>query len=470
MGVKRETITLIGAGLAGSLLAIFLARRGFRVEVYEKRPDIRREPAGAGAGQADQAGQAGQAGRSINLAMSARGLHALGQAGLQDEVLDMAIPMVGRLIHPVEGDRVLQPYGQRKNEVIYSVSRGELNRYLLSAAERQDGVRLHFNARCTGLEFRTGVLYVRDDATNHVHSLRPDRVIGVDGSASAIRTAMMNVGRFDLSQQYLTHGYKELTIPAGPDGAYEMERNALHIWPRGMYMLIALPNLDGSFTCTLFFPHEGEYSFGSLKDPRRILDFFKLQFPDATALMPDLTTLYRDNPTGSLVTLKCFPWHYRDRVLLLGDAAHAIVPFFGQGMNCAFEDCTILDECIETHWPDWGHVFESFGHRRKEDTDAIADMALANYVEMRDLVSDPGFQLRQKVGFLLERKYPDRFIPRYSMVSFHRFPYREALHCGEIQEGILRELCASISTEDQVDWIAAERLVEERLGARMTPE
>lgn len=454
MRVKRETITLVGAGLAGSLLAVFLARRGFRVEVYEKRPDIRRESAGAGS-----------AGRSINLAMSVRGLHALNQVGLKDEVLGMAIPMTGRLIHPVEGEQVLQPYGQRDEEVIYSVSRGELNRVLVSAAERQDGVRFHFNARCTGVEFRTGVLYIRDDATNHVHSLRPRRIIGVDGSASAIRTAMMNAGRFDLSQQYLTHGYKELTIPAGPDGAYRMAPNALHIWPRGLYMLIALPNLDGSFTCTLFFPHEGEYSFDSLLEPEQVLDFFGRQFPDATALMPDLATLYRGNPTGSLVTLKCFPWHYRDRVLLLGDAAHAIVPFFGQGMNCAFEDCTVLDECIEAFWPDWGKVFEAFGQRRKENTDAIADMALANYVEMRDLVSDPGFQLRQKVGFLLEQKFPEAFIPRYSMVSFHRFPYSEALHRGEIQDGILRELCASVSSADQVDWSRAGRLVRERLGA-----
>lgn len=453
MGVKRETITLVGAGLAGSLLAVFLARRGFRVEVYEKRPDIRRPSAGAG-----------KAGRSINLAMSVRGLHALRQVGLKDEVLGMAIPMAGRLIHPVEGERILQPYGQRDDEVIYSVSRGELNRVLVSAAEREDGVRIHFNARCTGVEFRTGVLYIRDDATNHVHSLRPNRIIGVDGSASAIRTAMMNAGRFDLSQQYLTHGYKELTIPAGPDGAYRMAPNALHIWPRGLYMLIALPNLDGSFTCTLFFPHEGEYSFSSLLEPEQVLGFFCRQFPDATALMPDLTTLYRTNPTGSLVTLKCFPWHYRDRVLLLGDAAHAIVPFFGQGMNCAFEDCTVLDECIEAYWPDWGKVFASFGQRRKENADAIADMALANYVEMRDLVSDPGFQLRQKVGFLLERRYPDLFIPRYSMVSFHRIPYSEALRRGEVQDGILRELCASVSSADQVDWNAADRLVRERLG------
>ena len=453
-GTSRETITLIGAGLAGSLLAIFLARRGFRVEVYEKRPDIRRASTAAG-----------QAGRSINLALSVRGLHALQQVGLKDDILAMAIPMKGRLIHPVEGEQVLQPYGQRDDEVIYSVSRGELNRVLLSAAEGQDGVRLHFNARCTGVEFRTGVLYVRDDATNRVHSLRPRRIIGVDGSASAIRTAMMNVGRFDLSQQYLTHGYKELTIPAGQDGAYRMEPNALHIWPRGLYMLIALPNLDGSFTCTLFFPHEGEYSFESLTTAEKVRAFFLDTFPDATELMPDLPDLYRKNPTGSLVTLKCFPWHHRDRVLLIGDAAHAIVPFFGQGMNCAFEDCTVLDECIEADWPDWGKVFESFGRRRKENADAIADMALANYVEMRDLVSDPGFQLRQKVGFLLERAFPDLFIPRYSMVSFHRHPYSEALRVGEIQDGILRELCASISEEDQVDWDLAERLVRERLGA-----
>ncbi len=450
MGGFKETITLVGAGLAGSLLAIFLARRGFRVEVYEKRPDIRRESTGAG--------------RSINLALSVRGLHALDQVGLRDEVLHMAIPMAGRLIHPLEGDPGLQPYGQTEDEVIHSVSRGELNRTLMNAAEREDGVRFHFNARCTGLEFHTGVLYIRDDATNHVHSLRPKRIIGVDGSASAIRTAMMNAGRFDLSQQYLTHGYKELTIPAGPNGSFRMPPNALHIWPRGLYMLIALPNLDGSFTCTLFLPHVGEYSFDTLVSPQKVRDFFSKKFPDATALMPDLTTLFRNNPTGSLVTLKCFPWHYDDRVLLLGDAAHAIVPFFGQGMNCAFEDCTILDECTEAYWPDWARIFESFERRRKENTDAIADMALANYVEMRDLVNDPAFQLKHKVGFLLERRFPDVFIPRYSMVSFHRVPYTEALQRGEIQDEILRELCASVSSEDQVDWTRADRLVRERLG------
>ena len=450
MGGFKETITLVGAGLAGSLLAIFLARRGFSVEVYEKRPDIRRESTGAG--------------RSINLALSVRGLHALDQVGLRDEVLHMAIPMAGRLIHPLEGDPGLQPYGQTEDEVIHSVSRGELNRTLMNAAEREDGVRFHFNARCTGLEFHTGVLYIRDDATNHVHSLRPKRIIGVDGSASAIRTAMMNAGRFDLSQQYLTHGYKELTIPAGPNGSFRMPPNALHIWPRGLYMLIALPNLDGSFTCTLFLPHVGEYSFDTLVSPQKVRDFFSKKFPDATALMPDLTTLFRNNPTGSLVTLKCFPWHYDDRVLLLGDAAHAIVPFFGQGMNCAFEDCTILDECTEAYWPDWARIFESFERRRKENTDAIADMALANYVEMRDLVNDPAFQLKHKVGFLLERRFPDVFIPRYSMVSFHRVPYTEALQRGEIQDEILRELCASVSSEDQVDWTRADRLVRERLG------
>ncbi len=450
MATRQETITVVGAGLTGSLLAIFLARRGFRVEVYEKRADLRRTASGAG--------------RSINLALSVRGLHALRQVGLEDEALGMAIPMSGRLIHPVAGELAMQPYSRRDDEVIYSVSRDGLNRVLLGAAERQDGVRLYFNARCTDLDLRTNALRVCEDATNQVHSLHPERIIGVDGSASAVRDAMMHMGRFDLTQQHLTHGYKELTIPAGPDGAYRMEPNALHIWPRGLYMLIALPNLDGSFTCTLFFPHEGEYSFASLREPRQVRDFFHSRFPDATALMPDLITAYRDNPTGSLITIKCNPWHYRDRVLLLGDAAHAIVPFFGQGMNCAFEDCTVLDECIETHWPHWERVFETFGVRRKENTDAIADMALANYVEMRDLVNDPGFQLRQKVGFLLEQQFPELFIPRYTMVSFRRFPYSAALRRGEIQDGILRELCASISTLDQVDWNRANRLVAERLG------
>ena len=446
----KETITLVGSGPAGSLLSIFLARRGFKVEVYEKRPDIRLD-------HLDE-------GRSINIALSVRGIYALEQVGLRDEMLKLAIPMSGRMIHPMEGELGFQPYGQKDDEVIYSISRGDLNRILMNAAEQENDVQIHFNSRCTGLEFRTGLLYIKDGKTGQMHQLRPGRIIGVDGITSAIRTAMMNVRGFDLSQQYLSHGYKELTIPSGKNGSFRMAPNALHIWPRGLYMLIALPNLNGSFTCTLFFPHAGKYSFDTLINPEDVQMFFLDKFPDATALIPDLATMFQNNPTGSLLTLKCYPWNYRDKALLLGDAAHAMVPFFGQGMNCAFEDCTILDECIDTHWPDWKHVFESFVASRKKNTDAIADMALANYVEMRDSVSDPEFQFRQKVGFLLEQRYPDVFIPRYSMVSFHRTPYTDAFTRGQIQDDILRELCASVSSEKQIDWNRADRLVREQLS------
>lgn len=403
------------------------------------------------------------AGRSINLAMSTRGLYALDQVGLKDEIMTMALPMAGRMIHPVEGDLGFQPYGQKEDEVIYSVSRADLNIALINAAEKYEGVRFHFNERCTGVELRTGVVYIRDDRSNHIHSLRPQRVIGTDGSASAIRTAMLNAGRFDFSQQYLDHGYKELTIPAGPDGTFLMDPNALHIWPRGQYMLIALPNPDGSFTCTLFFPHEGEYSFASLSTPDALFNFFSSQFPDAVPLMPDLTEAFFKNPTGNLVTVKCYPWYYNKAMLLIGDAAHAIVPFFGQGMNSGFEDCTLLDECIEKHWPDWDRIFSEFCELRKENTDAIADMAVTNYIEMRDRVADPAFLLQAQVGLKLEQRHPEVFIPKYSMVSFHRLPYAEALKRSEIQEAILQQLCATAESIEDIDWHLADRLVKERL-------
>jgi len=403
------------------------------------------------------------AGRSINMAMSTRGIHALKQVDLDEDIMAMALPMAGRMIHPVEGPLTLQPYGQKEDEVIYSVSRAELNKALITAAEKYEGVRFHFNERCTGVELRTGVVYVRDDRSNHIHSLRPQRLIGTDGSASAIRTALLNAGRFDLSQQYLDHGYKELTIPPGAGGTFLMEPNALHIWPRGLYMLIALPNPDGSFTCTLFFPHEGEHSFASLSTPAQVLDFFNKQFSDAVPLIPDLTEAFFANPTGNLMTVKCFPWHYQNSILLMGDAAHAIVPFFGQGMNCGFEDCTLLDECIEQHWPDWERIFEVFDTLRKENADAIADMALTNYIEMRDRVADPAFLLQAQVGLLLEQRHPTLFIPKYSMVSFHRLPYAEALHRATIQESILQTLCQSATTVEDIDWPVADRLIKERL-------
>ena len=403
------------------------------------------------------------AGRSINMAMSTRGIHALKQVGLDEEIMAMAIPMAGRTIHFVEGDLGFQPYGQKEEEVIYSVSRAELNKALITAAEKHEGVRFHFNELCTGVALRTGVVYVRDERTHHTRSISLQQLIGTDGSASAVRTALLSAGRFDISQRYLDHGYKELTIPPGPGGTFMLAPNTLHIWPRGLYMLIALPNPDGSFTCTLFFPHEGEYSFSSLSTPEKVHDFFSHQFSDAVPLIPNLAEAFFANPTGNLVTVKCFPWHFQNSILLMGDAAHAIVPFFGQGMNCGFEDCTLLDECIEQYGPDWERTFEVFGKLRKENVDAIADMALTNYIEMRDRVTDPAFLLQAQAGLLLEQRYPNLFIPKYSMVSFHRLPYAEALRRAGIQESILQQLCASITSVDEIDWPSADRLIKERL-------
>ncbi len=446
---SKETVTIIGGGLVGSLMAIFLARRGFCVDVYERRPDMRATQINAG--------------RSINMAMSLRGIYALGQVGVVDEVMDLAIPMRGRMIHPSQGDLKLHPYGKNETEVIHSVSRGELNKTLITEAERYDGVRFFFHERCVNMEMPSGEVFMQN-AQGETWSLTPDRIIAADGSGSAVRTALQDAGRFNFSQEYLDHGYKELTIPPGPDGTFLMEPNALHIWPRGLYMLIALPNPDGSFTCTLFFPFEGDDSFDGLSDSNQVRSFFQRQFPDAAAMIPDLADLYFANPTGALMTVKCFPWHYQNRALLMGDAAHAIVPFFGQGMNCGFEDCTVLDECIGQYWPDWERVFESFGFRRKDNADAIADMALGNYIEMRDRVSDAAFVLESQLGLALEMRFPNYFIPKYSLVSFHRGSYAEALRRGKIQEEILQTLCSSLTSVDEVDWETAEQLVKERLG------
>ena len=446
---KREQVTLIGAGLAGSLLAIFLAKRGFQVEVYERRPDPRHVTQSAG--------------RSINLALSTRGIYALEQVGLAESVLQRAVAMPGRMIHTLEGEVHFQPYGQHASEVLYAISRADLNRTLLHAAEEYAGVRLFFNQQCIGVQCDTGTLTFRDVTTGTEQSVGASRIIGTDGSASVVRTSMLSLGRFNYAQHYLEHGYKELTIPSGPGGAWQIEPHALHIWPRGTYMFIALPNLDGSFTCTLFFPFEGHDSFATLTTEARVHAFFARQFPDVVGLIPELAQHFVQHPTGALVTIKCLPWHASDTVLLLGDAAHAIVPFFGQGMNCAFEDCTELDACITQYWPDWTRIFQAFTSMRKVNTDAIADMAIAHYQEMRDQVADPRFLLQKQVELALERKYPTLFFPRYSMVTFHRMPYAVAQHKGVMQERILETLCASIETLEQVDWDDAERLVMQHL-------
>lgn len=447
---NSEKVTLIGAGLNGPLLAIGLVQRGFQVEIYERRPDMRQVRMSAG--------------RSINLALSTRGIHALTEAGLWHQMQQIVLPMKGRMMHSSASDLTFQPYGKNDAEVINSISRAELNIALMNAAEAL-GVKIFFRQRCTGIDLKTGTLQLRDEHAGKDVSLPTSIVIGCDGSASAIRNEMLKLSRFNFSQQYLDYGYKELTIPAAPGGKHAIDVNALHIWPRGSHMLIALPNVDGTFACILFLPFEGAGSFDQLTTSSAVTNFFRSQFPDAVPLMPDLADNFFANPTGAMVTVKCSPWHVENRTLLLGDAAHAIVPFFGQGINCGFEDCTVLLALLDRHGADWARVFSEFEQARKINTDAIADMAVENFVEMRDRVADPHFLFRKKVELALEEKFPQLFVPKYAMVTFHRVPYNEALRRGQIQERILAELCGSIQRLDDLDWSKAERLIR----AELTP-
>jgi kynurenine 3-monooxygenase len=456
----RDTpgITLVGAGLAGSLLAIFLARRGYRVTLIERRPDPRKSAA------------APSAGRSINLALANRGITALEEVGVMESIRPELIPMAGRMLHDEEGRLRLVPYGNKPHEVIYSVSRAGLNMLLLNAAEATGRVSVRFGETVRGVDFvnRRVRFVAGDDPEPRTTSY--DVLIGTDGSASAVRAAILERTRGRLDEEPLGHGYKELSIPpadggvGGVGGGFRMETNALHIWPRGEYMLIALPNIDGSFTVTLFLPNHGEESFEVLKTPDAVRALFERRFADAIPLMPRLIEGFFENPTGHLETIRCEPWSFEDHALVLGDAAHAIVPFHGQGMNAAFEDCSAFDRCLENPDRPWNAIFAEFESRRRPNADAIADMALENYIEMRSTVREPKFQLRKDLSFRLEERHPGRFIPRYSMVMFHTIPYAEAKRRGAIQEEILDELTSKASSVDEVDFVRADRLIAERLG------
>jgi kynurenine 3-monooxygenase len=437
-------VHIVGAGLVGPLLAVYLARKGFSVELHERRPDMRRTKISAG--------------RSINLALTARGLKALEEVGLRDEVMKIAIPMRGRMVHDTGGGQNLQPYGQAAHEVIYAASRGLLNMMLLDAAERQGNVRIHFNRRCTAYDIDAGRLAFADEEGKAAEEVAAETVIGADGAWSAVRKAMLSrVENFNYSQSFLEYGYKELVIPPKEDGSFRLDPHALHIWPRKSFMMIALPNTEGSFTVTLFYPQEG---FAQLRSAAEVESFFRREFPDALPHMPALTDDFFANPTGALVTIKCAPWHADGRALLIGDAAHAIVPFFAQGMNSGFEDCAVLNSLIDSAAPGWEGVFRRFTALRKPNADAIADMAVENFIEMRDSVTDPHFLLKKQVGFALEKRWPGRFIPRYSMVIFHpEIPYAEAQRRGAAQDRVLEALCANISAPEQVDWDAAEKLL-----------
>ncbi len=423
---KEKNALVVGAGLVGSLWAVFLANRGYKVSVYEQRGDMR------------LAGYSG--GRSINLAMSDRGWKAIEKAGIKEKLSAVAIPMYGRMMHNINGELVFQPYGN-ENQAIYSVSRGGLNQELLNIAANSENVTLYFDQKCQRFDPSEKIVWFKgpDGQTTKVEA---DIIFGVDGAFSAIRGSLQRLPRFNYSQQYLDYGYKELCIPANEDGSHRLEKNALHIWPRGQFMLIGLPNTDGSFTCTLFLPFEGaEAAFDQLNSDKAVLEFFEKYFPDVIPMMPTLLDDFRNNPSAALVTVHCNPWHYGDHVLLLGDAAHAIVPFYGQGMNAGFEDCTILDELMDVYNEDWGLILPAFSANRIPDGDAIAELALRNFVEMRDLVADPVFLLRQKIAAHLHNKY-NSFLPLYSMVSFSPIPYSQALRAAHAQDVLFDRILA----------------------------
>jgi kynurenine 3-monooxygenase len=445
---RTQTVTLAGAGLVGSLMSLFLARRGFQVEVLERRADMRLESVDAG--------------RSINLAISARGLHALKQVGLEQEARRHAIPMRGRMIHPLSGALALQPYGKDDSQHINSISRAWLNQYLMTHAEGTGRVRIRFKQRLQHVDFDSGSLTVLDESSGTSRQERAPVLLGTDGSGSAVRQEMMRRPGYSSSEERLSHGYKELTIPAGPGGSFRMEKHALHIWPRGTFMLIALPNEDGSFTCTLFLPFEGPVSFASLDSASQVTALFEAQFPDALALIPSLTHDFFHNPTGSMVTVKSAPWHVDGRAVLLGDAAHAIVPFFGQGMNCGFEDCGVLDGLLARH-SRWDEAFAELSRLRKPNADAIADMAVENFIEMRDSTASPRFLLEKQVEKVLLNAFPGQFLSRYSLVSFSRVPYRLAYEVGALSGAIVSELSEGLTRAEDVDLERAARLVRERL-------
>jgi len=436
---------LIGAGLTGPLLATYLAQQGYSVEIFERRPDMRKESISAG--------------RSINLALSARGNHALKEVGLYDKIKPNTIPMKGRMIHDLNGNTHLQPYGQKENEVIFSVSRAQLNMDLMTLAEETGKVTIRFNHQLLSADLEQNKLLFQLSNSLEEIELPFNRVIGCDGSASILRKSIVEKADIQYVKKPLGHGYKELTIPPLKSGKFRIEPNALHIWPRGNHMLIALPNNDCSFTCTLFFPMTGTKSFETVKTKKDILDLFQSQFHDAIKLIPNLVEDFQKNSTGDLASVYCKPWHLGDKALLIGDAAHAVVPFFGQGMNASFQDCSTLAKLMGQNKNDWKTIFNTFSSVQVENGHAIADMAIENYLEMRDHVNDTEYKKRRNVELKLERMFPGQFIPRYSMVSFHQIPYAEVYQRGGKQSKIIRDVLKADPSGQSIDKDMVEKMM-----------
>ncbi|MCL4137899.1 UNVERIFIED_CONTAM: hypothetical protein GTU68_051529, partial [Idotea baltica] len=423
-------ILIIGAGLCGSLLALRLAQRGYKVEVYESRPDLRKVDISAG--------------RSINLALSDRGLKALRLCGMEEKARGICIPMYGRLMHDLKGNTFSSNYSGRENEFINSISRGDLNAILLDAAEKHENVNIHFNAACKKVDIENKIAHFKSYETNEKFTVKGDVIFGTDGAGSSLRKSYVSERKFlfSYSQNYLNHGYKELEIPADKNGNHQISKEHLHIWPRGDFMLIALPNMDGSFTVTLFLSYnEGEFNFENLTSEEKITEFFEKEFPDALALIPNILEEFTNNPTGPLGTIKCSPWFYQNKTLLMGDSSHAIVPFYGQGMNASFEDVVVFDEILNLELKDWNAVFKAYQKARKQDTDAIADLAIDNFYEMRDHVANPIFKEKRKIEMDLEKHFPTQYFSKYSLVTFNEnIGYNEAMKRGRAQDKALLNL------------------------------
>ena len=432
-----KKIAIVGSGLVGTLLGIYLKRRGHTVHIYDRSPDIRK---------------INFSGRSINLVLSDRGVKALSNVGLEKEVLGIGIPVEKRAIHIGENTVNEQFYG-KDGEVIYSLSRGLLNKKMVDLAEKA-GVEFFFEEKVWDVDLNTATISIGETERGEWKTKEYDLTFGADGAFSRIRHRMQRQSMFNYSQEFLEIGYKELHIPANADGSHKLDKNSLHIWPRGKFMLMALANLDGTFTCTLFMPHDGENSFESLKTTDQLVDFFAKHFPDTAAVIPNLVEDFFKNPTSYLVTMKCFPWTFSDKVALIGDACHAIVPFYGHGMNAGFEDITVLEQMLEKYGDDWANLLNDYENSRKPNTDAIAELSYRNFMEMSAKTADSNFLLQKKIEKWFSDKHPDKWMPLYSRVTFSLQPYSEALAIGDFQNEIMQEIMQMPNIEE--NWNSAE--------------